>query len=80
VEFKAFQEKKHKRTIMIIAGISTFVLLVGIIIYQSYAMYEQINEYDVNKIRNYIQKDNKSKFPYLSGNKICNYWFILCSF
>jgi len=49
VEFKAFQEKKHKRTIMIIAGISTFVLLVGIIIYQSYAMYEQINEYDVIK-------------------------------
>ena len=34
----------------------------------------KINEYDVNKIRNYIQKDNKSKFPYLSGNKICNYW------
>lgn len=28
----------------------------------------------VNKIRNYIQKENKSKFPYLSGNKICNYW------
>ena len=28
----------------------------------------------LNKIRNYIQKDNKSKFPYLSGNKICNYW------
>ncbi|MCI8394375.1 MAG: hypothetical protein HFH86_02705 [Bacilli bacterium] len=49
MEFKAFQEKKHKRTIMIIAGISTFVLLVGIIIYQSYAMYEQINEYDVIK-------------------------------
>lgn len=34
----------------------------------------EINEYDVNKIRNYIQKENKSKFPYLSGNKICNYW------
>lgn len=34
----------------------------------------KINDYDVNKIRNYIQKVNKSKFPYLSGNKICNYW------
>ncbi len=29
---------------------------------------------DVNKIRNFIQKDNKKKFPYLSGTKICNYW------
>lgn len=29
---------------------------------------------DVDKIRNYIQKDNKKKFPYLSGTKICNYW------
>ena len=34
----------------------------------------KINDYDVNKIRYYIQKDNKAKFPYLSGNKICNYW------
>lgn len=34
----------------------------------------QLNGYDVNKIRNYIQKENKTKFPYLSGNKICNYW------
>lgn len=29
---------------------------------------------DVNEIRNYIQKKNKKKFPYLSGTKICNYW------
>lgn len=29
---------------------------------------------DVNKIRNYIQIQNKKKFPYLSGTKICNYW------
>lgn len=34
----------------------------------------EITEYDVNKIRSYIQKENKAKFPYLSGNKICNYW------
>lgn len=29
---------------------------------------------DVDQIRNFIQKDNKKKFPYLSGTKICNYW------
>jgi hypothetical protein len=34
------------------------------------------NQFDnsVNDIRNYIQKENKSMFPYLSGTKICNYW------
>ncbi|MBQ9791325.1 MAG: hypothetical protein IJW28_01940 [Clostridia bacterium] len=31
-------------------------------------------DYDVNKIRNYIQIKHKKDFPYLSGNKICNYW------
>lgn len=34
----------------------------------------KINDYDVNKIRYYIQKENKNRFAYLSGNKICNYW------
>ena len=29
---------------------------------------------DVDKIRNFIQKEQKTKFPYLSGTKICNYW------
>ncbi len=29
---------------------------------------------DVDKIRDFIQKQNKIKFPYLSGTKICNYW------
>ena len=29
---------------------------------------------DVDRIRDFIQKDNKKKFPYLSGTKICNYW------
>ncbi len=29
---------------------------------------------DVNIIRDFIQKENKKKFPYLSGTKICNYW------
>ena len=32
------------------------------------------NGYDINLIKNYVQKQNKSKFPYLSGTKICNYW------
>ena len=30
--------------------------------------------FDVNKIRNYMQIDHKKDFPYLSGNKLCNYW------
>ncbi len=34
-------------------------------------------DYDVNKIRNYIQKEHKKEFPYLSGNKICNYWLFV---
>lgn len=29
---------------------------------------------DVKKIRNFIQKENRKKFPYLAGTKICNYW------
>ena len=31
---------------------------------------------DVNKIRDFIQKEKK-KFPYLSGTKICNYWMFV---
>jgi len=31
-------------------------------------------ENDVDKIRNFIQKEKKKRFPYLSGTKICNYW------
>lgn len=33
-----------------------------------------LHDNDVNRIRDYIQKENKKKFPYLSGTKICNYW------
>lgn len=33
--------------------------------------------YDVNKIRNYIQIIHKKDFPYLSGIKICNYWLFV---
>ena len=36
-------------------------------------LFDSLNN-DVDKIRNFIQKDNKKKFPYLSGTKICNYW------
>lgn len=31
------------------------------------------NGYSVKSIKEYIKK-NKKKFPYLGGNKICNYW------
>lgn len=31
------------------------------------------NDYSVQKVKVYIAK-NKKKFPYLGGNKICNYW------
>ena len=31
------------------------------------------NDYDIAQIREYIQTNRKS-FPYLAGNKICNYW------
>lgn len=31
------------------------------------------NEYSVKKIKEYI-RNNKKDFPYLGGNKICNYW------
>ena len=29
---------------------------------------------DVDKIREFVQKKEKKRFPYLSGTKICNYW------
>ena len=32
-----------------------------------------INEYSVKKVKDYIH-NNKKDFPYLGGNKICNYW------
>ena len=36
-----------------------------------------ICHYDVNNIREYIQIKYKKDFPYLSGNKICNYWLFV---
>lgn len=32
---------------------------------------------DIVKIKDFIQCQEKSKFPYLSGNKICNYWLFV---
>ncbi len=32
-----------------------------------------VNKYSVQKIKEYIA-NNKRSFPYLGGNKICNYW------
>ena len=34
-------------------------------------------DHDVNKIRDFIQKKNKTRFPYLSGIKLCNYWLFV---
>lgn len=34
---------------------------------------------DVDKIRHFIQKENKANFPYLSGTKLCNYWLYVIS-
>ena len=36
-------------------------------------LFEQLDN-DVDKIRDFIQIENKKRFPYLSGTKICNYW------
>ena len=36
-----------------------------------------LNNYDVEKIKEFIQLKNKKKFPYLSGKKLCNYWLFV---
>lgn len=35
------------------------------------------NQDDVVQIRKYLQIDNKTGFPYLSGKKLCNYWLFV---
>jgi len=35
--------------------------------------------FDIKNIKKYIQIKNKNDFPYLSGNKICNYWLYVLS-
>lgn len=32
------------------------------------------NNNDVREIKRFVQKEHKKHFPYLSGEKICNYW------
>ena len=62
--------QKQKQTEIWLALCNTFVELFDGDIRKLF----DILENDVDKIRDYIQKQNKKKFPYLSGTKICNYW------
>lgn len=62
--------QKQKQTEIWIKLCKTFIDLFDGDIRKLFEMYEN----DVDKIRDYIQKENKKSFPYLSGNKICNYW------
>ena len=62
--------QKQKQTEIWIALCTTFVELFNGDIRQ---LFDKLDN-DVDKIRDYIQKQNKKKFPYLSGTKICNYW------
>lgn len=36
-------------------------------------LFSEMN-YDVDAIREFIQKEHRKEFPYLAGDKICNYW------
>lgn len=62
--------QKQKQTEIWLALCKTFVELFDGDVRNLFDLLEN----DVDKIRDYIQKENKKKFPYLSGTKICNYW------
>lgn len=62
--------QKQKQTEIWISLCNTFVELFDGDIRKLFDLMDN----DVDKIRIFIQKDNKKKFPYLSGTKICNYW------
>ena len=62
--------QKQKQTEIWLALCNTFIELFDGDIRK---LFDKLDN-DVDKIRNYIQKQNKKKFPYLSGTKICNYW------
>lgn len=62
--------QKQKQTEIWISLCHTFVELFDGDIRNLFNMMDN----DVNRIRNFIQNENKKKFPYLSGTKICNYW------
>lgn len=62
--------QKQKQTEIWITLCKTFIELFDGDIRNLFDWFEN----DVDKIRNFIQKTSKKKFPYLSGTKICNYW------
>ncbi len=62
--------QKNKQTEIWITLCKTFIELFEGDIRKLFANLDN----DVDKIRDFIQKENKKKFPYLSGTKICNYW------
>ena len=62
--------QKQKQTEIWISLCKTFVELFDGDIRNLFKQFDN----DVDKIRYFIQKENKKRFPYLSGTKICNYW------
>lgn len=62
--------QKQKQTEIWIKLCNTFIQLYDGDIRK---LFDDMNN-DVDKIRNFIQVEQKAKFPYLSGTKICNYW------
>ncbi len=62
--------QKQKQTEIWINLCKTFVELFDGDIRKIFNMFDS----NVEKIKNFIQNENKKKFPYLSGTKICNYW------
>ena len=62
--------QKQKQTEIWLSLCNTFIELFDGDIRKLFDMMDN----DVDKIRDFIQKENKNKFPYLSGIKICNYW------
>lgn len=62
--------QKNKQTEIWLKLCETFIELFDGDIRKLFSMLD----YDVVKVRNFIQKENKKKFPYLAGTKLCNYW------
>jgi len=62
--------QQHKQTEIWLALCTTFLKLFDGDIR---VLFDSLDN-DVDKIRDFIQKEHKKEFPYLSGTKICNYW------
>lgn len=62
--------QKNKQTEIWIALCQTFVDFFDSDIRKLFDTFHN----DVDKIREFVQKKEKKRFPYLSGTKICNYW------